>query len=169
MANIFGLDVLLLPVEEMIWTKAFIMEKERFDGADINHLFLKRGKAMDWDKLQQLFNGHWKLLYSHLIMFSFTYPSTYMDCVPAGLIAQLSKMVIAQEEAIRDSKLNDKLCNGTLLSRGQYLTDILKWNYDDARTHYMKTEDIMHWTGCIDDNAGIDHELKTQMTRRNST
>jgi hypothetical protein len=27
--------VKLMPVEESIWTKAFIMERERFDGADI--------------------------------------------------------------------------------------------------------------------------------------
>src|SRR2546422_5639294 len=29
--------VRLCPPEEMIWSKAFVMERERFDGADVNH------------------------------------------------------------------------------------------------------------------------------------
>src|ERR1051326_5291854 len=33
---VFGVPVQLMPVEEMIWQKAFIMERERFDGADVN-------------------------------------------------------------------------------------------------------------------------------------
>ena len=31
-------EVKLCPPEEIIWSKSFIMERERFDGADINHL-----------------------------------------------------------------------------------------------------------------------------------
>ena len=28
----------LIPAEEMIWSKAFIMERERYDGADVAHI-----------------------------------------------------------------------------------------------------------------------------------
>ena len=35
--EVLGLPVRLVPAEEMIWSKAFIMERERFDGADIMH------------------------------------------------------------------------------------------------------------------------------------
>src|SRR5687767_159276 len=34
----FGLPVLLVPPEEMIWSKAFVLERERYDGADVIHL-----------------------------------------------------------------------------------------------------------------------------------
>ncbi|MFL6716318.1 MAG: nucleotidyltransferase domain-containing protein, partial [Burkholderiaceae bacterium] len=37
-AQVLGLPARISPIEEMIWSKAFIMEKERFDGADIAHL-----------------------------------------------------------------------------------------------------------------------------------
>ena len=36
--TVLGRRVKLCPVEELIWSKAFIMERERFDGADVLHL-----------------------------------------------------------------------------------------------------------------------------------
>lgn len=38
-----GHAVWTCPVEETIWSKAFIMERERYDGADIAHLVHARG------------------------------------------------------------------------------------------------------------------------------
>jgi hypothetical protein len=32
--DVLGIPVRLCPPEEMIWSKAFIMERERYDGAD---------------------------------------------------------------------------------------------------------------------------------------
>ncbi len=32
-----GIPVKLCPPEEMIWSKSFVMERERFDGADVAH------------------------------------------------------------------------------------------------------------------------------------
>jgi hypothetical protein len=37
-SRVLGVPVTLSPVEEMIWSKAFVMERERFDGADVLHL-----------------------------------------------------------------------------------------------------------------------------------
>src|SRR5205807_7701504 len=37
-AEVLGAKVRLVPAEEMVWQKAYIMERERFDGADVNHL-----------------------------------------------------------------------------------------------------------------------------------
>ena len=37
-ATVLGVAVELCPPEEMIWSKAFVMERERYDGADISHL-----------------------------------------------------------------------------------------------------------------------------------
>ena len=44
-ANVLGLPARLSPAEEMIWSKAFIMERERFDGADVLHLLLRCGRV----------------------------------------------------------------------------------------------------------------------------
>ena len=51
--EILGLPVRLCPLEEMIWSKAFIMERERYDGADVAHLLRARGPEMDWQRLLQ--------------------------------------------------------------------------------------------------------------------
>ncbi|MFO0892276.1 MAG: nucleotidyltransferase [Isosphaeraceae bacterium] len=36
--ELLGVGVKLCPAEEMIWSKAYIQERERFDGADVSHL-----------------------------------------------------------------------------------------------------------------------------------
>src|SRR5262249_35523233 len=72
--NILGLIVRLMPCEEMIWSKAFIQERERFDGADVLHLLREQGPTLDWPRLLMRFGDYWRLLLSHLIMFGFVYP-----------------------------------------------------------------------------------------------
>ena len=37
-AEVLGVPVKLIPAEENLWSKAFVMERERFDGADVAHL-----------------------------------------------------------------------------------------------------------------------------------
>ena len=49
-AKIFGLTVQLCPPEETIWSKAFVMERERYDGADITHLLRAYGHRLDWER-----------------------------------------------------------------------------------------------------------------------
>ncbi len=47
----------------------------------------------------------------------------------------------------------DTVCQGTVLSRGQYLIDVEKWNYADGRQKprgHMSARDIAHWTAAID-------------------
>src|SRR5207253_3092084 len=54
--------VLLCPVEETIWSKSFVMERERFDGADIAHLIRTSGPIMNWQRLLTRFDTHWRIL-----------------------------------------------------------------------------------------------------------
>ena len=64
--EVFGVPIRFCPPEEMIWSKAFVMERERYDGADIAHLFRSCGERMDWRRLLQQFEPHWRVLFSHL-------------------------------------------------------------------------------------------------------
>jgi len=46
-------------------------------------------------------------------------------------------------------------CQGTLLSREQYLIDVQRWGLADARntqTSSMTPEDVARWTQAIDDD-----------------
>jgi len=74
-ATIFGLQVKIVLPEEVIWQKAYIMERERFDGADVAHLLSACAPNLDWDRLLKRFDTDWRVLLSHLILFGFIFPS----------------------------------------------------------------------------------------------
>jgi hypothetical protein len=73
--TVLGQSVRISPAEELIWSKAFVMERERYDGADVNHLILARGRELDWDRLLRRFQPHPLVLLSHLTLFLFVYPA----------------------------------------------------------------------------------------------
>ena len=60
--RLLGQSVQLLPPEEGVWTKAFVMERERFDGADVAHLLLACAPRLDWQRLLRRFGPHWRVL-----------------------------------------------------------------------------------------------------------
>src|SRR5205823_11305658 len=74
-AEFLQTQVRIIPPEEMIWQKAFIMERERFDGADVAHLLLNCAQELDWRHLLARFDMDWRLLLSHLVLFGYIYPS----------------------------------------------------------------------------------------------
>lgn len=142
------MDVLLCPVEETIWTKAFIMERERFDGADVLHLFRSRGASLDWERLVHLFGDHWRVLFAHIILFGFVYPS-HRNLIPERIVQMMMRRL--EHEQGQDPP-EARICRGTLLSREQYLKDVNEWHYLDARLWpegSMSPDDVKHWTEAI--------------------
>jgi Uncharacterised nucleotidyltransferase len=127
--EVLGVPVRLCPPEEMIWSKAYIMERERYDGADIAHLVRACGRTMDWKRLLARFGAHWRVLLSHLVLFGFVYPAE-RDVVPAWLMRELLARLDAELDAAR---ADEPACQGTLLSRYQYRIDIEEWGYRDGR------------------------------------
>lgn len=136
---------LICPVEELIWQKAFIMERERFDGADVNHLLRACGPQLDWDRLLRRFDSHWQLLLGHLMLFSFVYPAE-RERIPTRVVARLlSRWCDEMDRGVCEGKI----CQGPLLSRLQYLSDTERWGYEDPRLSprgSMTAEQIIHWT-----------------------
>lgn len=148
-ATILDVEVDLCPAEEIIWTKAFIMERERFDGADIAHILLKRGQQIDWERMIALFGPYWHILLVHLVLFRFIYPAE-RDLVPEAVWTRLLRRL---ERSGHVAPPRNLLCQGTLLSRAQYLIDIDEWGYTDARLEpmgEMTREEIRAWTEAID-------------------
>jgi hypothetical protein len=125
-ARVLGFQVSLCAPEELLWSKAFVMERERFDGADVLHLTLTAGASFDWSRLFHLFRGHERVLLAHLLLFGYVYPGE-ASIVPAFVLEHLAAAPIASPIP------HTRLCRGTLLSRAQYLVDIEKWGYADAR------------------------------------
>ncbi|HEU4889563.1 MAG TPA: hypothetical protein VFV49_16880 [Thermoanaerobaculia bacterium] len=146
--QVFGVDTLLIPAEEMIWSKGLIMERERYDGADVAHVIRAVGEKLDWKRLLERFGPFWRPLYAHIILFGFVYPSE-RGKVPVRVVELLTKRV---EEETRAGNADEKVCYGTVISRQQYLKDIDDWGYADARLVHrtMDEEAIAHWTAGIE-------------------
>jgi hypothetical protein len=145
--TVFGIPVQLVAVEELIWQKAFIMERERFDGADVAHLIQARGDLIDWRRLLRRFDdAHGHVLLAHLILFGYIYPDE-RGTIPQEILADLLGRLDAAPEPGPS-----KICRGPLLSRAQYLADIGWWGYRDARLEPigpLTAEQIAHWTAAI--------------------
>jgi hypothetical protein len=147
--NLLGIPLIALPPEDIIWSKAFIMERERYDGADIAHLLRACGPKLDWHRLMNRFTQHWRILLSHLILFNFIYPS-HQSNIPDWVMKDLLGRATAE---LNEKPQSENICRGTMLSRGQYLIDIDKWKYRDARLEPygpMNSRDIAHWTAAIE-------------------
>ena len=66
--------------------------------------------------------------------------------VPSWVIDELTRRLQAEKE-----NPCEQVCNGTIVSRQQYLKDIHEWGYEDARLvdGVMSEEDIELWTAGI--------------------
>jgi hypothetical protein len=128
--TVLGIPVLLCPVEEQVWSKAFIMERERFDGADVIHLLHAWADRVDWARLLSRFGANWRVLLSHLVLLDFVYPAERI--VPPAVMATLTRR-LTDAEPEREPLLAGKPCHGTLLSRTQYQMDVGCWGYQDMR------------------------------------
>jgi hypothetical protein len=148
-AQVFGQSVRLCPPEEMIWSKSYVMERERFDGADILHLLRAHGAALDWAHLLGRFGPHWRVLASHLLLFDFAYPSERAQILQR-VREELWERV--RKEMMNPPPASPTVCYGTLLSREQYLIDVESWLYRDARLETggpMSREEVANWTAAI--------------------
>ena len=148
-AQVLGMPVKLAPVEELIWSKAFIMDRERFDGADVVHMLRLQAETLDWDRLVRRFAGHWPLLLSYLVFFAFVYPGERTR-VPEGV---MNELLGRMQSLMSEQPPAERICQGTLVSRSQYLVDIGRWGYRDARLvplGNMTPEDALYWTWAIE-------------------
>jgi hypothetical protein len=145
--EVLGVSVRLCPPEESIWSKAFVQERERFDGADVLHLLYRLGPTLDWDRLLSRFGPHWRVLLAHIVMFGFVYPGR-RHRVPAWVVDKLTAR-------FADDRLDspEGVCNGTLLSREQYLYDLTHCGYDDPRVEPrgpLTHREVEIWTAAVD-------------------
>lgn len=124
---LFDIPVKVLSVEDMIWSKAFVMERERYDGADIAHLFQSRAADLDWNRLIDRFAEYWPLLLHYVVLFGFIYPAE-RPSIPDWVVNELTDRWRQQGVAP-----GPEICQGTLLSHLQYVHDVRVLSLPDAR------------------------------------
>src|SRR5262245_1105415 len=127
--TVFGMPAKLIPPEEMIWSKGLIMERERYDGGDVAHLINAAGDTFDWRHLVARYGRYWRVLYAHIVLFGFIYPSERSK-IPAWVMESMAQRLAVDTER---GEAFEKICYGTILSRQQYLFDVEELGYRDAR------------------------------------
>jgi hypothetical protein len=139
--------VKLSPIEELIWSKSFVMERERFDGADVTHLLRARGHVIDWPRLIARYGDYLLILAAHLLLFRFAYSDAHR-LIPAWVFER-----VLGAAAPPAADVESPTCYGTLLSREQYLADVAQLGYADARLArgHMDGHALQIWTAAIDD------------------
>ena len=125
--DVLGYPTRLTPAEEQLWSKAFVMDRDRFDGADVIHLILARGHEMDWERLLRRFKSHERVLLAHLLLYGYAYPCD-SDQTPTWVVPRLL-------ESIENESLPaERLCRGPNLAHsGGYGTAVREWGYRDGR------------------------------------
>lgn len=148
-ADILGVPVLVANMEDSLLSKAFIMERERYDGADVAHTIQANAERIDWPRLVDRFGAHWRVLLAHLTLFGFIYPGE-RHRVPSWVMDELLYRLAAETKRPPSEDLH--VCAGTLLSREQYLHDVERLGYIDGRLTSVSTmtpEDVRTWTDAI--------------------
>jgi hypothetical protein len=152
-AEVLGVPVLVANMEDGLLSKAFIMERERFDGADVAHTIQANAEHIDWPGLVERFGAHWRVLLAHLTLFGFIYPGE-RHRIPRWVMETLMARLAGET---RQPPADDPhVCAGTLLSREQYLHDVERLGYVDGRltpASTMTPEDVAVWTDAIKGNG----------------
>jgi hypothetical protein len=123
--EIQGEEALFIGAEDLIWCKIYVQNRERYDGADVNHLILRKGKELDWKLLYKKMEYHWSLLLGQLFNFLFVYPGRH-DCIPKWLMDELLQRAKAE---LSLSPGFENICRGSLLCHTHYEPDILDWDF----------------------------------------
>lgn len=161
-ATVLGHKTRLCPPEELIWSKAYVQERERFDGADVLHLLRELGPALDWERLLMRFADHWRVLFSHIVLFGFVYPDRRQQ-IPSWVVRTLVQRFVAEEP-----EPEHRVCYGTLLSREQYLWDTERADYRDARVEPhgpMTQAETDSWTAAIGEHTRKQSDTRQAPTR----
>jgi hypothetical protein len=126
-AEIFGHTVRILPPTEFVWSKAFVQNRERYDGADIVHVILKEHENIDWQRLLTYMEQFWEVLLVHILNFRFVYP-TERHRIPQWVMDELMDRLRLQEGL---PVPQTRICRGRMFSRTDYLIDVREWGFAD--------------------------------------
>jgi predicted nucleotidyltransferase len=126
--QLFGTEVRLIPPTEFIWSKIFVQDRHRYDGADVAHMILKCHQRIDWHRLLSRMELYWEVLLMALLNFRFVYPSE-RETVPRWLLDELLERVRNQADTQAPDK---KVCRGRIFSPRDYGIDVERWGFSEA-------------------------------------
>ncbi len=128
-ARFLGVSTRLLGPEETVATKAYIGNRDRFDGADILHIIRALQGELDWPRLVELLEGDEEILLWHLILFAFVYPM-HRDWLPQALMERAFERLQSTP-----ALLGARAFRGTVLDPEAFRVDVAEWGYRDGGSH----------------------------------
>ncbi len=126
--EVLGTCVQVIAPTELIWSKAFVQLRHRYDGADIVHLMLKQHDRIDWHQLLAYMDLHWEILLKHVVNFRWAYPSE-REHVPRWLMDELLDRLKRQLDL---PPPRWKICRGRMLSQIDYAPAVEEWGFADV-------------------------------------
>lgn len=117
---------LVIPAEELILSKIFVVAKDRCDVDDVLHVIFATRGELDWDRMLNKIGDHWELLLSYLHLYRYVYPSH-----PHYLPGRVLKTLLGryeEETAPRETRFR-----GTMLDENTFRVDVEDWGLPDER------------------------------------
>lgn len=127
-AKVLGQNVKIMPVEEMLVSKMYRQRRWKYEGPDVNHLILKKGKILDWKRVLSMMGDHWQLIYAYIINFWFVYPSE-KKAVPKWVADEFMKRT---KDFLSSPPQKKKISRGVILSQKEYEIDVVEWGFEPA-------------------------------------
>jgi len=125
-AEIVGVTAPVLAAEELIVSKLFVTRRERFDGADLAHIFYRAGQRLDWNRLLLLVGEDWEMLFWALVLFHYAYPSA------AGLVPrEIWDGLLGRFRRELDHPDPNARFRGSLLDDKIFAIDVNEWGLSD--------------------------------------
>ncbi|WP_192822007.1 nucleotidyltransferase [Rufibacter sp. LB8] len=121
----FGVPVKYISAEDLFRCKIYVQNRERYDGSDLNHLILRHGHLMDWERILQTLEQHWQLVLAQLLSFQFVYPSE-RDIIPRWLFDEL---LLRAKEQFDMPPPTERVCRGLLIDQTQYAPAVTEWGF----------------------------------------
>ena len=121
-AVVYGVETRVLAAEELVASKLFVARRERFDGADIAHVFYGTYGSFDWDHELQLVGEHWEMLLWALVLFRYVYPAN-SHYVPARIWQEL----LGRFERALGSPDPRAEFRGSLVDNNMFAIDVNEW------------------------------------------
>ena len=138
-AKIYDTTVRLVPPTEFVWSKIFVQDRYRYDGADVAHMILKKHDDIDWRRLLSHLELYWEVLLIAVLNFRFVYPSE-RDLIPRWLFDELLERLRAQADMPPPTM---RVCRGRLFSPRDYTIDVSEWGFSEVVGN-LDEEDEQH-------------------------
>jgi hypothetical protein len=124
--SILNRQALVVPAEEMILSKIFVVAKDRCDVDDVLHLVFAARGNLDWDRILDKIGDHWELLLAHLHLYRYVYPS-HTHYLPPRVLKVLG------ERYERETDPQSLRFRGTMLDEACFAVDVEEWGLPDER------------------------------------